>query len=52
MSLQKTSENLSDYFKPATYQEGTTIKKTPDIVLLEIMVYSGNSTHILDPYIY
>ncbi len=62
MSLQITSKNLSDVFfvqfqmsdifKPATYQEGTTIKKTPDMVLLQIKVYSGNSTHILDPYIY
>lgn len=60
--LQKTSKNLSDeyivrhqmsdIFKPATYQKGTTIEKTPDMVLLEIMVYSGNSTHILDPYVY
>ncbi len=62
ISLQKTSKNLADeyivrhqmseIFKPATYQEGTRIEKTPDMVLLEIMVYSGNSTHILDPYVY
>ncbi len=65
LAIQKTSKDLKNE-KPAQYLEnvglyksgnvslinGISVQTSPDIVLIRITISPGNSTHILDPYIY